>query len=76
MRTTLKRMGRIITGNTPSKGIEEYWDSPDICFVKPDIIADYGITVIAETNEHISEFARSKARVVGEDSIFVTLSIV
>ena len=72
MRTALKNMGSIITGNTPSKGIVEYWDSPDICFVKPDIIADDGITVITETNEHISELARTKARVVGKNTIFVT----
>ena len=72
MKTALRNMGTIITGNTPSKGNEDYWNSSDICFVKPDIIADSGITVITETIEHISEAARSKARIVGEDTIFVT----
>lgn len=72
MKTALRNMGTIITGNTPSKGNEDYWNSSDICFVKPDIIADSGITVITETIEHISEAARSKARIVGEGTIFVT----
>ena len=68
----LKDLGEIITGNTPSKSIDEYWDSPDICFVKPDIIDDSGITEISESSEHISEAARSKARIVGDNALFVT----
>ena len=40
MRIALKELGEIITGNTPSKKIPEFWDSDDVCFVKPDIIPD------------------------------------
>ena len=72
MRVKIKELGNIITGNTPSKKNLEFWDSKDICFIKPDIIADEGITAIDKSNEYISEVARSKARVVGKDTIFVT----
>ena len=72
MEVMMKELGEIITGNTPSKKTEEFWNSEDICFVKPDIIADNGVNVIVDSNEYISEDARKKARVVGRNSIFVT----
>lgn len=72
MQMMIKELGEIITGNTPSKKIEGFWNSEDICFIKPDIIADNGITEIYESNECISEEARQKARVVLKDAILVT----
>ena len=72
MEVMMKELGEIITGNTPSKKAEEFWNSEDICFVKPDIIADNGVNEIVDSNEYISEDARKKARVVGKNSIFVT----
>lgn len=72
MKVLLKELGEIITGNTPSKKTEEFWNSEDICFVKPDIIAGNGVNEIMDSNEYISEEARKKARVVGKNSIFIT----
>lgn len=72
MEIMTKHLGEIITGNTPSKKNEEFWNSRDICFVKPDIISDNGVNQIFESNEYISERARKKARIVSKDSIFVT----
>ena len=72
MRVRIKDIGEVITGNTPSKKDETLWGSEDIGFVKPDIIAENGITVITETSEYISVMARNKARVVGENTVFVT----
>lgn len=72
MEVMMKELGEIITGNTPSKKAEEFWNSEDICFVKPDIIADSGVNEIVDSNEYISEVARKKARVVGKNTIFVT----
>ena len=68
----MKELGEIITGNTPSKKTEAFWNSEDICFIKPDIIADDGINEIVDSNEYISENARKKARIVGKNSIFIT----
>lgn len=72
MKITIGELGKIITGNTPSKKNEEFWNSDDICFVKPDIIPENGVNVIKETNEYLSETARKKARVVTKNAIFVT----
>ena len=72
MKIAIKELGAIITGNKPSKKVKEYWDSKDICFVKPDIIADEGVGDIIQSNEYISESARKKARIVKENAIFVT----
>lgn len=72
MEVTIKELGEIITGNTPSKKTEEFWNSEDICFVKPDIISENGINEIFESNEYISEEAKKKASVVSKDSIFIT----
>ena len=72
MEIMTKHLGEIITGNTPSKKNEEFWNSRDICFVKPDIISNNGVNQIFESNEYISERARKKARIVSKDSIFVT----
>lgn len=58
MKVMIKKLGEIITGNTLSKKVEEFWDSDDICFVKPDIIADSGISIITEPSEFISEEAK------------------
>lgn len=72
MKVMIKELGKIITGNTPSKRTEEFWHSEDICFVKPDIIADSGVSEIEDSNEYISEDAREKAKIVGKNAIFVT----
>ena len=72
MEIELKKLGEITTGNTPSKKDDSYWNSEDICFVKPDGIADEGITLINASSEYLSENARSKARVVSKDAVFVT----
>ncbi len=68
----LRDLGDIITGNTPSKKEAGYWNSNDIPFVKPDIISDAGITILCEADEHLSEQARSKARIVNKDTVLVT----
>lgn len=72
MEMMIKELGEIITGNTPSKNIEKFWESDDICFVKPDIISDNGVNVISESNEYISEEARKKTKIVTKNTIFVT----
>ena len=72
MEVQLKNLGVIITGNTPSKQEQSFWNSDDICFVKPDLICDNGIEYIVDSKEYISEEARKKARIVAENTILVT----
>lgn len=68
----IKEIGKVITGNTPSKKNEEFYDTSDIGFVKPDGIAATGITLVTDTKEYISEKARKKARVVKKGTVLVT----
>lgn len=72
MKCFIKDLGRVSTGNTPSKKEEAFYDSDDIGFVKPDIISDSEITYIEDTQEYLSESARKKARIVPINSVFVT----
>ena len=72
MKVKLNELGVISTGNTPSKNVSEFCVSEDIGFVKPDIISDSQIDYIVKTTEYLSEAARSKARIVKKDSVFVT----
>ena len=72
VRVKLKELGKIYTGNTPSKSNLKFYESEDICFVKPDMISDSKVDSIRETKQYISEAARSKARIVKRNSVFVT----
>lgn len=68
----LKDIGTIITGNTPSKKNNEYYESNDILFVKPSDIEENYITSIEKSEEYISEKARKKARILPEGTVLVT----
>ncbi len=71
MEVSLKEISKIVTGNTPSKKNKDYWNSEDICFIKPDVIGS-GIDSITTSNEYISNFASSKARIVDRNTILIT----
>ena len=68
----LKELGRIVTGNTPSKKVNEFYESNDIPFIKPDRIVEVKILNLSTAKEFISNKAEGKARVVGKGSILVT----
>lgn len=72
MKVKLKDLGKISTGNTPSKNILEFYNSEDIGFVKPDIISELQIDYIENTTEYLAEAARNKARIVKKNAVFVT----
>ncbi len=72
MKVKLKDLGKISTGNTPSKNIPEFYNSEDIGFVKPDMISEQQINFIENTTEYLAEAARNKARIVKKNAVFVT----
>ena len=72
MKVKLKDLGKISTGNTPSKNISEFYNSEDIGFVKPDMISEQQINFIENTTEYLAEAARNKARIVKKNAVFVT----
>ncbi|NGU54053.1 restriction endonuclease subunit S [Clostridium perfringens] len=67
----LKELGEIFTGSTPSKKNKEFYNSEDIMFIKPDILA-FDIVNIGVSNEYISEKAREKARILPANSLLVS----
>lgn len=72
MKVKLKDLGKISTGNTPSKHVSEFYNSEDIGFVKPDIISEQQIDYIENTTEYLAEAARNKARIAKKNAVFVT----
>ena len=64
-------LGEIFTGNTPSKKNNEFYESEDIMFIKPDILSS-NITIIKQANEYLSEKAREKARIIPKGSLLVS----
>lgn len=66
-------LGKIITGNTPSKKILEFYDSNDIPFIKPDDFKTIDEISSSKGNKnYISEKARNNARIVPKNSVLVT----
>ena len=68
----LRDIGKIITGNTPSTRDERNYDSDDVCFFKPSDIAKNGISLLGESEFHVSTFAYNNARKLPKGSVLVT----
>ncbi|OFI07631.1 type-1 restriction enzyme EcoKI specificity protein [Clostridium acetireducens DSM 10703] len=71
IRYKIYELGEILTGNTPSKKNNEFYDSKDIMFIKPDDINN-NITEIEHSKQYISNKAEKKARIVPKDSLLIT----
>ena len=68
----LYEVGTIITGNTPSRKIKEYYKSNDIMFIKPGDIEEKYITNLKKSEDYISEKARNKSRILPKGTVLVT----
>ena len=68
----LKDVGIIITGNTPSKKNEEYYNSNDINFFTPIDFKDGKLNDFKESVKYISNNAKEKARILPQGSVLVT----
>lgn len=69
MKIKLGELADIMTGNTPSMKVNEYYDSNDIPFIKPDSFKSH---FELEANSFISNKAERKARIVGANCILVS----
>lgn len=72
MKVKLKEIGKIITGNTPSKQNTLYYNSNDILFIKPDVLQLKKVCDINDSKEFISENARAVSRIVPKGSLLIT----
>lgn len=64
--------GKIVTGGTPSKKIEEYYLSRDIHFYKPNDCRDESVTYLSDSEEYIAEAARSVVDIFPAGTVLVT----
>ncbi len=65
----LGEVGQIITGNTPSKKVAEYWENGTIDFIKPP---DLKNGLVNTATERISKRALEVARILEGESILVS----
>lgn len=62
--------GKVLTGNTPSKAIEEYYNSKDVEWIKTDNILE-NIQTPSVAAEYLSKGGAKKARIVNADAILI-----
>jgi len=65
----IDKIGKLITGNTPSKKQKEYWDKGEIDFIKPP---DLQNRLIMTFSEKISRKAKNVARITNKGSVLVS----
>lgn len=68
----LNNCGKIITGKTPSKKIDEYWNSNDISFIKPDDFDKNRIIYFEKGKDFISQKGFEKAVKIPSNSVLTT----
>ena len=65
-------IGKIYTGNTPPTRNEEFYNSPDVMFVKPDDFIEEKINIITTSKAHLSNLGAEKGRFIPKGSLLVT----
>lgn len=65
-------LGNIITGNTPSMRVNDYYNNKDIQFIKPTDLQDNVIIFINSSDYYISNKAKDIARIFPKNSVLVS----
>ncbi len=65
-------LGKVITGNTPSTSISEYYENDDIPFYKPNDILEDRVLYLSSATTYIDNRALSKVRLLPAESVLVT----
>jgi type I restriction enzyme S subunit len=66
-----KKFGKISTGNTPSRSVEENYNVDFIEWIKTDNIKEHEF-YISQAQEYLSEKGATKGRIVSKNSLLVT----
>lgn len=69
---SIKDIGKIVTGSTPSTKNELNYSSNDYSFVKPSDISQSQISYIDETECYVSEYAFKNSRILPSGAVLVT----
>ena len=67
----LKKFGKVITGNTPSRKVDEYYNDDYIEWIKTDNISPDQLYV-SEASEYLSEEGMKKSRVLHKGALLTT----
>lgn len=67
----IKDIGKVVTGKTPSKRIDEYWNKKDIPFLKPDDLSN-NINLLKSYKTYISKEGYSKSNKIPKNSVIVS----
>ena len=68
----LRDIGKIVTGNTPTKSDLNNYKSKDIHFIKPSDLSDSHVIDIVDSEYFISQQAYCKARIAPKGAVLVT----
>ncbi|MFF2795336.1 restriction endonuclease subunit S [Lysinibacillus xylanilyticus] len=68
----LRELGEIITGKTPKKSDEQFYNSNDVLFIKPDDLILNNIKYISKANSYVSFNGAATGRIVKKGTILVT----
>ncbi len=66
----ISNIGRVVTGNTPSKKVKEYWGTGDYTWVTPTDISNK--KEISTSNYKLSQKGFEKARKLPKDTLLIT----
>jgi len=67
----LGEVAKIVTGNTPSKKNNKYWESGDIPFITPAELRSNKVQPISKSKNYITEKVLEKARILPKDTVMV-----
>lgn len=68
----LDELGKVITGNTPSKKKNEYYNEAIVPFIKPNNFNTVSISSLSEADEYLSYSGAKVARLVENGAVLVT----
>ncbi|SYZ79835.1 restriction endonuclease subunit S [Trichococcus shcherbakoviae] len=68
----IDKLGKVITGNTPSKNKKEYYNEATTPFIKPNNFNAVSISSLSESDEYLSHAGAKVGRLVEEGAVLVT----
>ena len=68
----IDKLGKVITGNTPSKNKKEYYNEAITPFIKPNNFNAVSISSLSESDEYLSHAGAKVGRLVEEGAVLVT----
>lgn len=68
----LGEIGTIVTGNTPSTRVAEFFENSDIPFYKPSDLSETSVISVKKSTTYLDNRAKNKIRLIPSGSVLVT----